>query len=139
MRKLLLFPAVLLGNLIVFQSCSKQSVTEAVAPMTTNVINATIALNGSYQLPINNSGSVTISRQASHFQLSQTEADSKSGFTVYKYIPAQDYAGTDEVVLSNTKTIIASAGSGCSNNHTSNSDNTTTSTSYITVKINITN
>src|SRR5450755_3662385 len=106
MRKLFLFPAVLLGVMVVFQSCSKQSVRETVAPMTTNVIKATILPNGSYQLPIDNSGNISISMQASHFQVSQTELDSKSGFTVYKYVPAADYRGTDEVVLSNTKTII---------------------------------
>ena len=56
MRKLFLFPAVLLGILVVFQSCSKQSSNQIVAPMRTNIINATIAPNGSYQLPIENSG-----------------------------------------------------------------------------------
>ena len=109
MRKLFLFPAVLLGILVVFQSCSKQSTNQIVAPMRTNIVNATIAPNGSYQLRIENSGNVSISMQASHFQVSQTEPDSKSGVIVYKYIPAADYRGTDEVVLSNTKTIITTA------------------------------
>jgi hypothetical protein len=138
MRKLFLFPAVLLGFLVVFQSCSKQSPSNVVAPINTNVVNATIAPNGSYQLPIQNSGNVSISRQASHYQVSQAELDNKSGFVVYKYIPVADYIGTDEVVLSNTK-ISVITGSGCSNNHTSNSESAVTSTSYITVKINVTN
>jgi hypothetical protein len=139
MRKLFLLPAFLLGSLVVFQSCSKQSLNQTVAPMRSNIVNATIALNGSYQLPIENSGDVSISMQASHFLLSQTEVDSKSGNTVYKYTPVAGYTGTDEVVLSNTKTIITSGSSGCSGNHTANADITTASTSYITVKINITN
>jgi hypothetical protein len=138
MRKLFLFPAVLMGILVVFQSCSKQSSNNTVAPMRTNIINATIAPNGSYQLSVDNSGTVSISKQASHFQVSQIEPDSKSGLIVYKYIPAVDYRGIDEVVLSNTKTFITGS-SGCPGNHTSNSDNTTSSTSYTTVKINITN
>lgn len=138
MRKLFLFPAILLGFLVVFQSCSKQSPSDAVAPISTNVINATIAPNGSYQLPMQNAGSVSISRQASHFQVSQADVDSKSGFIVYKYVPVTDYTGTDEVVLSNTKTSIVT-GSGCPSNHTSNPESTATSTSYITVKINIAN
>jgi hypothetical protein len=137
MRKLFLFSAVLLGFLIVFQSCSKQSPAIAVAPISTNVINATIAPNGSYQLPIENSGTVSISRQASHFQVSQADVD-KSGFVVYKYTPVTDYTGTDEVVLSNTRTSIVT-GSGCPGNHTSNTESTVTSTSYITVKINVAN
>ena len=138
MRKLFLLPAVLLGFLVVFQSCSKQSPSNAVAPINTNVINVNIAPNGSYQLPIQNPGNVSISRQASHYQVSQADVDSKSGVMVYKYIPVADYMGTDEVVLSNTKTSIIT-GSGCPNNHTSNSESTATSTSYITVKINIAN
>jgi hypothetical protein len=138
MRKLFLLTAILLVILVVFQSCSKQSSNATVAPMRTDIVNATIAPNGSYQLRIENSGNVAISMQASHFRVSQIEPDSKSGVTVYKYIPAADYRGTDQVVLSNTKTIITTGGSGCSNNHTSNTDITTSSTSYTTVKINIT-
>ena len=139
MRKLFLLPAFLLGILAVFQSCSKQSPSEAIAPANPNILNATIAPNGSYQLPIENAGNIVISKQASHFQVSQTEVDSKSGLIVYKYVPAVDYRGTDEVVLSNIKTSLITGG-GCSNNHTSNSENTTTSTTtYTTVKINITN
>ena len=139
MRKLFLLPTFLLGILVVFQSCSKQSPSEAIAPTNPNIVNATIALNGNYQLPINNAGDVSISKQASHFQVSKTEVDSKSGLIVYKYVPAVDYRGTDEVVLSNIKTSPIT-GSGCSNHHISNSENTTTATTtYTTVKINITN
>lgn len=138
MRKLFLLSVVLPGFLVVFQSCSKQSPANAVAPINTNVINATIAPNGSYQLPIPNSGNVSISRQASHYLVSQAGLDSKSGVMVYKYIPVADYVGADEVVLSNTKTSIIT-GSGCSSNHSSNSESTATSTSFITVKINIAN
>jgi hypothetical protein len=137
MKKVLLLPVVLTGVFLASQSCSKQSSDNTVAPMRTNVVNATIAPNGSYQLNLN-SANVSISRQASHFKVSQTEPDSKSGSIVYKYIPAADYRGTDEVVLSNTKTIITTGSSGCPGNHTNNSDNTTSSTSYTTVKINIT-
>ena len=142
MRKLFVFPAVLLGILVVFQSCSKQSPAEAVAPASTNIVNATIAPNGTYQLPIDNSGTVavSISRQASHFQVSETGLDSKTGFTVYTYVPVADYRGTDEVLLSSTRTSVV-AGNGCGNSSSQNSDltHTITSTSYTTVKINITN
>jgi hypothetical protein len=138
MRKLYLFPAFLLGILVVFQSCSKRSATEAMAPVNPNIINATIALNGSYQLPVDNSGTISISKQASHFQVSQTGTDSKTGAVVYKYVPAVDYTGTDEVILSNTKTRLVT-GSGCPNNHTSNGEATTaTTTTFTTIKISVT-
>jgi hypothetical protein len=143
MRKLSLFPAALIVVLVLLQSCSKQSMNQIVAPMRTNLVNATIAPNGTYQLSIENPGNISISMQASHFKISQTEPGSKNGVIIYKYIPAADYRGSDEVVLSNTKTIITtgaivtSGSSGCSGNHTINSNNTTSSTSYTTVKINI--
>jgi len=139
MKKLFLFPAILLGILVVFQSCSKRSATEAMAPVNPNVVNATIALNGSYQLPIDNSVTISISKQAAHFQVSQTGTDSKTGAPVYKYVPAVDYVGGDEVILSNTKTSFVT-GSGCSNNHTSSSGEpgTTTITTFTTIKINVT-
>ena len=137
MRKLSLFPAALIPVLVLFQSCSKQSTNQMVAPIQTNIVKATIAPNGTYQLGIENAGVISISMQASHFKVSQTEPGSKNGVIVYKYIPAADYRGTDEVVLSNTKTIITTGSSGCSGSHISNSNNSTLSTSYTTVKINI--
>lgn len=143
MRKLSTLPVILLGTLIVFQSCSKSSPIEAIAPVNPDIVNVTVALNGSYNMPVNDLGSVSISKQASHFQVSQTEVDSKSGALVYKYIPAVDYSGTDEVILSNTKTgiVTTAAINGCPNNPASNSAGATTSTttSYTVVKINVTN
>lgn len=143
MRKLVLFPAILLGTMVFFQSCSKQSSSAAVTPTSTNIIKVTIAPNESYQLPIESSGNTTasISKQASHFQVSRMEVDSKSELAVYKYKPTADYRGTDEVLLSKTVTSEVT-GSGCSNNanHNTDGNNTTTSsTSYTTIKINITN
>ncbi|MEO8766703.1 MAG: hypothetical protein ABI416_20540 [Ginsengibacter sp.] len=140
MRKLFVAPVYLLGILGVFQSCSKESPVNAVAPARSNVVNATVATNGIYQLPVENSGTVTISRQASHFQLSEAALDSKSGVMVYKYIPAANYSGIDEVVLSNTKTNVNSGGSGCPNNHNSTADNSSGSiTTYITIRMNVAN
>ena len=141
MKKLFLLPALFAAAILtLLQSCSKESPGNAVAPVTTNIVNATVATNGSYQLPIDNAGTVTISKQAAHYQLSEAALDNKSGVMVYKYMPALNYKGTDEVVLSNAKTIKVSGGNGCQGSHSSNSGNTAiTSISYITVKINIAN
>jgi hypothetical protein len=139
MKKLLLFPAVLLGSCAIFSSCSKRSDVQTVAPVNNNVIEATIAPNGTYSLPTNNLETVRISMQASHYKVSEAKQDGKTGITVYKYIPAADYIGTDQVILNKVKIISTSPGSGCSNNHTSNPDNTVTSSYYVTVKINISN
>ena len=142
MRKLLVFSAVLAGMFIGFQSCSKQSAHEMIAaPLTDNIINATISANQSYQLVLDNSASVSIAKQASHFQISQTELDTKSGSLLYRYVPANNYSGTDEVVIGTTKTMINGSTSECYNNNYSNqnSNNISYSTSYTTIKIKITN
>jgi isochorismate synthase EntC len=138
MKKLYFFPAVLVGILIGFQSCSKQSPNDIVASPA-NLINATIAANQTYLLTLDNSASVSVSKQASHFQVSQIEMDTKNAAMIYKYVPAINYTGTDEVVLANTKAITTQSNSnGCNSNQNSNSNNITYATSYTTVRINIT-
>jgi len=108
-------------------------------------ISASIAANQTYMLTLDNSESVSISKQGSHFQVSQIETDSKNGLMMYKYIPALNYTGTDEVVLAKTTMMTTqSNSSGCNSNHTSSNENnssnsTYSSPSYTTVKINISN
>ena len=136
MRKLIYLPIVLFGVIILNQSCSKQAHNEMIKAPTTKVINAKIAANGAYQLSLDNMGTVSINNQASHFKLSQIETDGKTGALIYKYNPAADYTGTDEVMLSATSTYFSSA-SGCHNDHSS--ANASSVTSYITVKINVGN
>ena len=122
----------------IFQSCSKESPNTLIAIPASNAMNVTIAPNQPYELNLNSSGIVSVSRQASHFKISETSFDSKTGFVVYKYIPATDYIGEDEVILSNTKAADAS-NSGCPGNHSNNNDNTTYNTSYTIIKLNISN
>ncbi len=130
MKKISFFSAILLG-ILALQSCSKESVHNMTVAAPDNTINATISLNKTYQL-IFNSGEVNISKQASHFKVSQVEPGIANGSIVYKYAPADDFIGVDEVVLSITK--IGITGNGrCNTNGYSNSY----STSYTTVKINI--
>ena len=134
MRKLFLFQAALLAILAGFQSCSKEVANDMmiVQESPSDIINATIASNKMYQLTFN-SGEVNISKQASHFKVSQVEPGAENGLIVYKYAPAPDFIGSDEVVLSITRTGIANNG-GCNSNRYSNS----IITSYTTIKINIT-
>ncbi len=136
MRKLFYFSAFLLA-ILAFQSCSKESATEMIAETPpANIINATISLNKNYQLTFN-SAEVNISKQASHFKISQVESGAENGSLVYKYAPSPDFIGFDEVVLSITKAVTGRNG-GCNDNRNSNTDNISYSTSYTTVRINIT-
>ena len=120
------------------ESCSKESTNTTVAIPPSNSMNITIAPNQPYELNLNSSGIVSVSKQASHYQISETSFDSKTGSIIYKYIPALNYTGSDEVILSNTKAA-TNSGSGCQGGHSSNSDNTSYSTSYTIIKLNISN
>jgi len=99
-------------------------------------ISATINANGTYQLTLDNSVSAGILKQASHYQVSHTQLDPNSGLMIYKYVPAVDYTGTDEVVLSTIKATSV-ARTGCGSGQDVDNDVTYT-TSYTTLKINIT-
>lgn len=138
MKKLYLTAIILICIMVVFQSCSKQS-KEMIAPVSPNVINATIAPNQSYTFTINTPGELNIEKQASHYKISKAGLD-ENDHPVYEYLPAQDYRGKDEIVLSNrTTTYTSEGGSGCNNNHTDNSVITSSSTSYITIRLSIAN
>ncbi|MEO6290559.1 MAG: hypothetical protein ABIO76_11590 [Ginsengibacter sp.] len=137
MKKLYFLQVVLSGALLILQSCSKQSATDLVAPAAPNVINATIAPNGNYEFAINSSGNVAIEKQASHYTISTTGVDAKTGNVVYQYVPAKDYTGIDQVVLSN-KILVAASGGGCNNsNHADNSGLANYSITYTTIRLTI--
>src|SRR5438045_3218282 len=104
MKKIFTFITILI-TIVLLQSCSKQSSNEMVISpqINTSSINATVKTNGTYELALSDIDNVTISKQASHFQISQAGLDNKTGLLVYKYQPAQDFTGSDEVVLSTSK------------------------------------
>lgn len=113
MKKNIYLPILSCVILLLSQSCTKQSRDQKNAvtnpPQT---INASVSAAKSYTLDLSNLGDVTISRQAAHFDVSQTETDAKSGMPVYKYAPKNNYSGTDEVELTASKTSYTTAGSG---------------------------
>ncbi len=139
MKKLYLIPAILIFSLFLFQSCSKESKSPVTPPASPSVINAAIATNQTYLFNISGAGNVSIEKQASHFKVSKTSTDEKSGQLMYQYIPSQDYTGQDEVVLS-SKVIVYLGGntSGCSSSHVNdNSPATGYTTTYTTIRLTI--
>lgn len=138
MKKLYLFLIVLSG-IIILPSCSKQSAHDLVAPVSPNIINATIAPNQSYQLTINSSGNVNIEKQALHYAISKAEPDAKTGKMMYQYLPAKDYTGKEEVVLSSKIFVGSSGGGRCNSNNNSSSAETGYATTYTTIRLNIAN
>ncbi len=142
MKKLYLIPIVFLF-MTIFQSCSKQSANELIAPASPNpnVISATIAPNQSYVFNVNSSIDVSIERQASHYRISKAGPDSKSGLVVYEYLPAQDFTGKDEVVLSSKIAVYSYDNrGGCNSSHVNdNSVATSFTTTYTTIRFTVAN
>ncbi len=138
MKKSYFYIPVFFCVLVIFQSCSKQSTNEMVAPVSPNIINAKIAPNQTYQLTLNYKENVSIAKQALHYKVSKAEPDAKTGQMTYEYVPAQDYTGTDEVVISSSKIVTTENSSGCNNNN-DNTATTSYSTSYSTIRLTIAN
>jgi hypothetical protein len=117
MRKIILFPLFLLGVLIVSPSCKKESHDKMVLSVPDETVNVKIAPNQSYKMDLADAGTVIISRQATHFLVSEAGVNNESNTLAYKYIPATDFTGNDEVVLLSTKTVTgnyANNSGGCS-------------------------
>jgi hypothetical protein len=111
MRKLISFPVLVAGLMLLVQSCSKQSRDE-MGIKETEVINATVSVSSPYLLNVNNFGSITIEKQAAYFDISKTETNESGSGLVYRYVPKAGYKGPDEVELIGTKTFDRSA-QGC--------------------------
>ena len=141
MKKIFTCTSILM-SIVILQSCSKQSATEMLASpqITTTTINATVKSNGIYTLNLEDFENISIDKQASHFQISQTEPDNKTGSFIYKYQPVQDYTGSDEVVLSTSKKVVSTMMEGCHDGNINGSPHpsTTIVASSITIKIGIT-
>ena len=137
MKKIFTYTTILM-SIILLQSCSKQSPNEMLSPRISSTdVNVTIKSDGTYQLALDNFQNAVISKQASHFQLSEISLDSKTALLVYKYQPSPGFVGVDEVLLSTSKNIVSeSMGGGC--NNSGSAYHASTVTSSLSIKLNVT-
>ena len=134
MKKTLPSVAVFFCLLTGFLSCSKDSQdwsTAAFAP--DRVIMATVSPGETYSYPAG-SGTLDIRNQAAHYRLSELVVD-KNGAVVYQYIPAAGFKGSDQVTLMQTLTTTEYNNASCSGNSSHNR----TTTSLITIKLDVNN
>jgi len=127
MKNLYCTLTLLLGLTIIFSSCKKDSDPDCDLP-TPNQINVKLSANETYQFDLGNFGDeegASISRQATFFSVSTLEREINTGKVIYKYIPATNFVGTDEVQIKSDR---GSNGASPNNN-----------ISYITIKFTITN
>jgi hypothetical protein len=134
MKNTIVYFAALLCVLVLTQSCTKDSIStlggSSQATMETFTVNLSLGQSYTYNAGI---GTLIVSKQASHFQVSQT-GTSESGTAIYSYGPAAGYMGLDEVTLVYSPGPSTSeSNSGCPNH-----DSPPPGSSTIAIKINVT-
>ena len=136
--KMLIAPAaVLILSLIVFQSCTKSSshdFVQSTPARPDRIIDAKVSPGQMYTVSIDNMGDLSINKQASHFKISQTGTDPKTGSLIYSYSSADGFQGSDEVLLAHKTEYVYSSNSSCG--YGSNSA-IGSRTSYIAIKITV--
>jgi hypothetical protein len=140
MKKLYYLQIVAGLCIMVFQSCTKDAVSDPSAISSSRSIDVIISPNQTYQLNLAASTAVNIFKQAAHYQTSETFLNPENGSFTYTYLPDANYKGKDQVVLSATSLITTSGNpSGCPNsNHAGTSATTANySTTYTTINITV--
>jgi hypothetical protein len=126
--------AALFCAALLLQSCSKKSQDNFNTQEPINQVLETSVVSGQpYTFNVGTPGSLTVSRQASHFQVSQTGTD-ENGLAIYRYSSTAGYVGADEVALAYSQSVATTGNSsGCQGSHSSD----VTSTSIV-IKLNVT-
>ncbi|MBO9700076.1 MAG: hypothetical protein J7604_07680 [Sporocytophaga sp.] len=127
MKNLFCTLTLLLGLTIIFSSCKKDSDPDCDLPKP-NEITVKLKVNEAYQFDLGNFGDeegASISKQATNYSVSTLERETSTGKVIYKYTPATNFTGTDEVQIKSER---GSNGASPNNNIT-----------YMTIKFTIIN
>ena len=139
MRKIHFLPMLLLVLMVSFLSCKKESIDVLSPAGTGETISVQLTPSQSYVLNQPDASNLSISRQASHFSVSEAVANIETGGFSYRYVPAAGYTGVDEISLISSRVIINYSSSNESGCGSGSSDNKTSGTSFVTLKITIAN
>ncbi len=137
MKKTFVYPAALLLLSVLMISCKKEQVGRSLTPLQPNQsINASVASGETFTFVAGSTGSLSVSKQALHFQIS--EAVNENGSVYYNYKPVGDYIGSDEVALMYLSDVAAPPGistsTGCPESHNTPSS----AMSTIVIKLTVT-
>jgi hypothetical protein len=137
MKKQILPSLLLIAIMVFFVSCKKESMKPAPVTPSTEVVQVKISPNQTYQADMNDATKISIAKQAIHFSVSEALVSGENGAPGYKYVPAADFTGSDEVTLISSKTETSYFSGGCSTENSN--EHTTVTTKYITLKITVGN
>jgi hypothetical protein len=119
MKNTVVYPAALICLLILVQSCEKNyqdsfSAHAQMAPAN-QYVNASVSSGETFTFIAGSSGTLNVTQQASHYQVSETGTND-NGSVTYIYNSVAGFVGTDEVTLAYTSTTNKSENnSGCPN------------------------
>ena len=102
MKKVFWSLTILFGMTFLIQSCKKESTIESKI----QTITQTIRANQIYQFDLGNFGDeegASISKQAANYSISFVDRDLNTGIIIYKYVPATNYVGIDEVEITSAR------------------------------------
>lgn len=125
---------------MILSSCSKeidkQTASQPQSP-SGQVVNVTINTDEVYTVAYEKATELNIHKQAAHFKESLTSINNETGQVVYKYVPAADFKGIDEVTLSSIKKAENNNTSGCYHGNYGDQQNVLLIKTYTTLKINV--
>ncbi|HEY5393609.1 MAG TPA: hypothetical protein VIJ57_15905 [Hanamia sp.] len=102
MKKIFWLLTILFGLTFLIQSCKKDTTTEPID----QTITKTLIANQSYEFDLGNFGyeeGASISKQATNFSISTLDREINTGKVIYKYVPATNFIGTDEVEIKSAR------------------------------------
>ncbi|HEV8506774.1 MAG TPA: hypothetical protein VGQ53_15290 [Chitinophagaceae bacterium] len=138
MKKAFVYPAALSLSFVLMISCKKEQVGRSIPSVQpTKSIDASIAPGETFTFVAGTTGSLSVSKQALHFQVS--EALNENGSVYYNYQPVAGYFGTDEVTLMYLSGAAApgiNTSAGCPASH--DTPVSTSAMSTILIKLNVT-
>ena len=98
MRNTFVYPFALLLLSVAIVSCKKERLGNSIIPAQPNqYIDASVASGETFTFTAGSNGTLSVSKQALHFQVSETLNEKGSIF--YNYKAAAGYIGADEVTL----------------------------------------
>jgi hypothetical protein len=138
MKKTFVYPVALSLLFLLVISCTKEQLGRSTRPEQPNQsIEASVVPGETFTFVAGTTGSLSVSKQALHFQVS--EALNENGSIHYNYQPKAGYFGTDEVTLmylSNAAAPGISSNTGCPASH--NNPASSNAMSTIVIKLNVT-
>lgn len=136
MKKTFVYPTAFLCLILTTFACSKDQQDAIISQsLPDQTINAKVVVGESYTFVAGYSGTLSISKQALHYEMSETA--NENGSVYYNYHPKPGFIGDDEVTLAYVNEISSASvvsNTGCPGSHSAS----TSTMQKILIKLTVT-